>query len=69
MFEEEEFEPSFLAGLAEDFTGPEDFGDGAGDGNDLVPVDEGVEFDGEVGFGGEAASDAEGKTELVTGDW
>ena len=40
--EEEEFEAGFIAGLAKDFALAEDFGDGAGYGEDLFPADEGV---------------------------
>jgi len=42
VFEEEEFEAGFVAGLAEDGGAAEEFGDGAGDGEDLFPADEGV---------------------------
>src|SRR5215472_980545 len=62
MLQEKEFESGLFAGLPEDFALLENFGDSADDGNHLVPLDEGVEFYREVGLGGKAAGDAEGKT-------
>lgn len=69
MLQEKEFQAGFFAGLAKNFAFAEDFGDGAGDGEDLFPADEGVESNGEVGFGGEAAGDAEGEAEFGSGEW
>ena len=46
----------------------EDFGDGADYGDDLVLTDEGVQADGQVRFGGEAAGYAEGEAEFVSRD-
>src|SRR5271169_3312530 len=42
VFEEEEFEASFFSRVAEKFAFAEEIGDGANDGDDLVPLDEGV---------------------------
>lgn len=64
VFEEEEFEAGFFAGLAEDFAIAEEFGDGADDGDDLIPWDERVERDGEVRMGGEAAAYTQGEAEV-----
>ena len=61
MFEEEIFQAGAFAGLAEDGAFAEEFGDGADYGDDLMGMDEGVEADGEVRFGGEAACYAEGE--------
>ena len=67
VFEEEEFETGFVAGLAQDVGFAEDFGDGADDGDDLVREDEGVEAEGEMRLRGEAAADAEGEAEFGRG--
>ena len=67
VFEEEEFEAGLFAGLAEDFTFAEKFGDGADDGDDAIPGDERVEWDGEVGMCGEATAHAKGEAEFGRG--
>jgi hypothetical protein len=64
VFEEEELEAGFVAGLAEDFGFTEDFSDSPDDGDDLVRKDEGVEAESEVRLRGEAAADAEGEAEF-----
>jgi hypothetical protein len=65
VFEEKELEARLFAGLPEDFAVAEDFGDRANDGDDLVREDEGVEAEGEVGMGREAAADTQGKAKFV----
>jgi hypothetical protein len=69
VFQEEIFEAGAFAGLAEDGAIAEEFGDGADDRDDLMGMDESVEADGEVGFGGEAACYAEGEAEGGSGEW
>ncbi len=65
VFEEKILETGFVSGLPEDRGFAEEFGDGADDGDDLVRIDEGVERNGEVRLGGEAAAYAKGKAEFV----
>ena len=70
MFEEEEFEASLFAGLAEDFAFAEEFSDGADDRDNLIPRDESVDGDGEMGMRGQAAADAKGEAEFErSGEW
>ena len=54
-----------IARLAEAFTFLEDVGDGANDRNDLVPLDECVELNGEMRLGGKTSSDAERKADFL----
>ena len=70
VFEEKEFEAGLFTGLAEGFTFAEEFGDGADDGDDLIPRNESVDGDGEVRMRREAAADAEGEAEFGrSGEW
>jgi len=62
MLEEKIFHAGAFAALAKNVAIAKDFGNGADDGNDLVWLDEGVEANGEVRLGGEAAGYAEGET-------
>ena len=55
----EVFEAGAVAGLAEALLAAEELGDGADGGDDFRFAEEGVELDGEVGFFGEAAADAD----------
>ncbi len=56
--EEEIFEASLLAALTQNIAGAEYFGDGTNHGNDLVVLNEGVQANGEMRFGGKSAGDA-----------
>ena len=58
MLEEEKFQTGALTIFAKDVLGAEEVGDAAGDRNDLIPCDEGVETNGEVRIGGESAANA-----------
>jgi hypothetical protein len=70
MFEEKILHTGFVARVAKDFGFAKDSGDGADNGDDLVPLDEGVERDGEMGLGGEAAGDAERESDFGgSGGW
>lgn len=64
VFEEQIFHACFFTGVAKHVGIPEKGSDGTDDGNDLVPVNEGVERDGEMRLRGEAAGDADRKTDF-----
>jgi hypothetical protein len=66
MLEKKIFHASALAALAKNVAGTENLGDGTHDGDNLLWLDEGVEANGEMRLRGEAASDADGKAELVS---
>lgn len=64
MFEEKILHTGFVARVAKDLGFAKDSGDGADNGDDLVPLDEGVERDGKMGLGREATGDAEGESDF-----
>jgi hypothetical protein len=66
MLEKKIFHASALAALAKHVAGTENLGDGTHDRDNLLWLDEGVEANGEMRLRGEAASDADGKAELVS---
>ena len=66
VFQEQEFEASFLAGLAKDLGLAKDFGDSADDPDDLLRLDEGIQTKGEMRLRREAAADANGKAKFVS---
>ena len=58
VLEEEKFQTGALTIFAEHVLGAEKVGDAAGDRDDLIPRDEGVEANGEMRIGGESAANA-----------
>jgi hypothetical protein len=69
VLEEEIFHAGFVAGVAEDVRVAKHCGDSADDGDDLMPANEDVERDGEMGLRREASADAEGEAEFGSGVW
>ena len=70
VLEEEIFHARFFARVAKNFGIAEEGGNGADHGNNLVPLDEGVERNGEMRLRGEAAGYTEGKTGFeISGEW
>src|SRR5208283_5051131 len=65
VFEKKVFEAGFVAGLAEEVALAEEFGNGADYGDGLIPTDESVEGNGEMGLRGEATGHADGEADLV----
>ena len=67
VLEEEILHARFVAGDAKHLRFAEDFGDGANHGNGLVPRNEGVQGDGEMGLGGESTGNANGEADFGSG--
>ncbi len=65
MGEEEELEPRLLTVLTQHVAISEDLRDSLDDGEDLVPVDEGVQPHGQVRVGRESAADAHREADLA----
>src|SRR5262249_21966941 len=66
-FEKKILQTGIVAADAQNIAGAEDFGDAAGDVDDLILADEGVELQGEVRLGREGASDSKRKAVLNPG--
>src|SRR5712692_10009741 len=62
MLEEQEFQASFFAAVAKNFTVAEDFRDTADDRNDLIPLNEGIKRDAEMRVRREPPADAKCET-------
>ena len=65
MLQEEKLQAGAFAVLAQDFGFTKEFRDTARHGNDLIPLHESVQADGEMRIGGKPAGDAQRKADFV----